>query len=129
MERSQTLLLPESLEDYASAQRPVRFRDAFVEGLDLKACDFVRTEAAEAGQAALRAGRSLEAWSAVWRSYLWGYLNRVRSSRRLELECARNPFDFAQGWLPSATERCSVAAHRGADAAANHVVAVSICLR
>ena len=42
MDRSQTLLLPESVEDYVSAQHPVRFLDAFVEGLDLKACGFAR---------------------------------------------------------------------------------------
>ena len=44
MDRSQTLLLPESLEDYVGAQHPVRFLDAFVEGLDLKACGFGRTD-------------------------------------------------------------------------------------
>ena len=49
MDRPQTLLLSETLEDYASvsAQHPVRFLDAFVEGLDLKACGFARTEAAQ----------------------------------------------------------------------------------
>ena len=83
MDRSQTLLLPESLEDYVSAQHPVRFLEAFVEGLDLKACGFVRTEAADTGRPPFAPGDLLKL-------YLWGYLNKVRSSRRLELECGRN---------------------------------------
>lgn len=83
MDRSQTLLLPESLDDYVSAQHPVRFLDAFVEGLDLKGCGFGRTEAAETGRPPFAPGDLLKL-------YLWGYLNKVRSSRRLELECARN---------------------------------------
>jgi transposase len=83
MDRSQKLLLPESLEDYVSAQHPVRFLEAFVEGLDLKACGFVRTEAAETGRPPFAPGDLLKL-------YLWGYLNKVRSSRRLELECGRN---------------------------------------
>ena len=83
MARSQTLLLPESLEDYVGAQHPVRFLDAFVEGLNLKACGFGRTEAAETGRPPFAPGDLLKL-------YLWGYLNKVRSSRRLELECGRN---------------------------------------
>ena len=83
MDRSQTLLLPESLDDYVSAQHPVRFLDAFVEGLDLKGCGFRRTEAAETGRPPFAPGDLLKL-------YLWGYLNKVRSSRRLELECACN---------------------------------------
>jgi transposase len=83
MDRSQTLLLPESLDDYVSAQHPVRFLDAFVEGLDLKGCGFRRSEAAETGRPPFAPGDLLKL-------YLWGYLNKVRSSRRLELECARN---------------------------------------
>ena len=83
LDRSQTLLLPESLEAYVGAQHPVRFLDAFVEGLDLKACGFGRTEAAKTGRPPFAPGDLLKL-------YLWGYLNKVRSSRRLELECARN---------------------------------------
>ena len=83
MDRSQTLLLPESLEDYVGAQHPVRFLDAFVEGLDLKACGFGRTEPAQTGRPPFAPGDLLKL-------YLWGYLNKVRSSRRLELECGRN---------------------------------------
>ena len=83
MDRSQTLLLPESLEDYVSAHHPVRLLEAFVVGLDLKACGFGRTVAAETGRPPFAAGDLLQL-------YLWGYLNKVRSSRWLELECGRN---------------------------------------
>ncbi len=83
MDRSQTLLLPESLEDYVSPQHPVRFLEAFVEGLDLKACGFERTAAVVTGRPPFAPGDLLKL-------YLWGYLNKVRSSRRLELECGRN---------------------------------------
>ena len=60
MDRSQTLLLPESLEDYVGAQHPVRFLDGFVEGLDLKACGFGRTEPAETGRPAFAPGDFLK---------------------------------------------------------------------
>ena len=50
MDRSQTLLFPESLEDYVGAQHPVRLLEAFVGGLDLKACGFGRSVAAETGR-------------------------------------------------------------------------------
>ena len=83
LDRSQTLLLPECLEDYVSAQHPVRFLEAFVEGLDLAACGFARTTAADTGRPPFAPGDLLKL-------YLWGYLNKVRSSRRLELECGRN---------------------------------------
>ena len=83
MDRSQTLLLPESLEDYVGGQHPVRFLEAFVEGLDLAACGLARTTAADTGRPPFAPGDLLQL-------YLWGYLNKVRSSRRLELECGRN---------------------------------------
>ena len=44
-DRSQTLLLPESLDDYVGAENPVRFIDAFVDGLDLAAAGFIRVSA------------------------------------------------------------------------------------
>ena len=83
MDRSPTLLLPESLEDDLGAQHPVRFLEALVEGLDLKACGLRRTAAADPGRTPFAPGELLQL-------YLWGYLNKVRSSRRLELECGRN---------------------------------------
>ncbi len=82
-DRSQTLLLPETVEDYVGADNPVRFIDAFVDGLDL-------AEAGFAGVAAKRTGRPGYAPKDLLKLYIYGYLNRVRSSRRLEAETHRN---------------------------------------
>jgi transposase len=83
VDRQQKLLLPESVEEYVGAEHPVRFIDAFVDALDLKECGFVRSEAAATGRPPYAPGDLLKL-------YLWGYLNRVRSSRALERECGRN---------------------------------------
>ena len=81
--RSQLLLLPEAVDDYVGADNPVRFIDAFVDGLDLKAAGFERVEAKATGRPGYAPGDLLKL-------YIYGYLNRVRSSRRLEAECHRN---------------------------------------
>jgi transposase len=82
-DRSQTLLLPESLDDYVGPENPVRFIDAFVDGLDLTGAGFIRV-------AAKRTGRPGFAPADFLNLYIYGYLNRVRSSRRLEAETHRN---------------------------------------
>ena len=82
-DRSQTLLLPESLDDYVDLENPVRFIEAFVDGLDLTAAGFIRV-------AAKRTGRPGYAPADLLKLYIYGYLNRVRSSRRLEAETHRN---------------------------------------
>lgn len=82
-DRSQTLLLPESVDDYVGPENPVRFIDAFVDGLDLTAAGFARV----APQAT---GRPGYAPKDLLKLYVYGYLNRVRSSRRLEAEAHRN---------------------------------------
>jgi transposase len=82
-ERSQLLLLPEAIDDYVGADNPVRFIDAFVEGLDLTAAGFVRVAPKATGRPGYAPGDLLKL-------YIYGYLNRVRSSRRLETECHRN---------------------------------------
>ena len=82
-DRSQTLLLPESVDDYVGPENPVRFIDAFVDGLDLTAAGFARV----APQAT---GRPGYAPKDLLKLYVYGYLNRVRSSRRLEAETHRN---------------------------------------
>jgi transposase len=82
-DRSQLLLLPEAIDDYVTVDNPVRFIDAFVEGLDLKAAGFARVEAKATGRPGYAPGDLLKL-------YIYGYLNRVRSSRRLEAECHRN---------------------------------------
>jgi transposase len=81
--RHQQILLPEVLDDYVSEENPVRFIDAFVDGLDLVAMGFVHAEPNSMGRPPYNPADLLKL-------YLYGYLNRVRSSRRLERECQRN---------------------------------------
>jgi len=83
LERDQLLLLPEAVDDYVGSDNPVRFIDAFVDGLDLAAAGFLRVEAKAMGRPGYAPGDLLKL-------YIYGYLNRVRSSRRLEAECHRN---------------------------------------
>lgn len=82
-DRSQTQLLPPCLEDYVAAEAPVRFIEAFVEGLDLKELGFQRAEPNATGRPPYDPGDLLKL-------YVYGYLNRIRSSRRLEAEAKRN---------------------------------------
>ena len=82
-ERSQILLLPEVVDDYVGVDNPVRFIDAFVDELDLSAAGFVRV-------AAKATGRPGYSPADLLKLYIYGYLNRVRSSRRLEMESHRN---------------------------------------
>lgn len=83
VDRSQQQLLPPSVEEYVAENAPVRFIAAFVEGLDLGKLGFGRTQPAETG----RPGYDPRVLLML---YLYGYLYRVRSSRRLEAEAARN---------------------------------------
>src|SRR6266446_2973276 len=82
-DRSQILLLPEVVDDYVGPDNPVRFVDAFVDGLDLAAASFSRVEPKVTG-------RPGYAPADLLKLYIYGYLNRVRSSRRLEAETHRN---------------------------------------
>jgi transposase len=82
-DRSEALLLPEVLDDYIAAENPVRFIDAFVTQLDLSKAGFSNAQLNETGRPPYDPGDLL-------RLYLYGYLNRVRSSRGLEREGARN---------------------------------------
>jgi transposase len=82
-DRSEALLLPEVLDDYIGAENPVRFIDAFIGQLDLHKAGFTNAVLNETGRPPYDPGDLL-------RLYLYGYLNRVRSSRGLEREAARN---------------------------------------
>ena len=82
-DREQAVLFPEVLDDYIAPDNPVRLLDAFVAGLDLQALGFTHAQAATTGRPPYDPGDLL-------RLYVYGYLNRVRSSRRLEAEAARN---------------------------------------
>jgi transposase len=81
--RNQTLLFPESLDDYITPENPVRFLDAFVQKLDLHALGFNKAKVAETGRPPYDPADLLKL-------YLYGYLHRIRSSRRLEQETHRN---------------------------------------
>ena len=69
LERDQLLLLPEAVDDYVGSDNPVRFIDAFVDGLDLTAAGFLRVEAKAMGRPGYAPGDLLKL-------YIYGYLNR-----------------------------------------------------
>jgi len=81
--RDQRVMFPESLDEYIAVDNPVRFIDAFVDSLDLQALGFERAVPEERGRPPYHPGDLLKL-------YVYGYLNRVRSSRRLEREAQRN---------------------------------------
>src|SRR5712675_1082882 len=83
IDRSQSSLFPAQLEDYVAGDNPVRAVDAFVDGLDLGKLGFGRV-------APLEIGRPCYHPATLLKIYIYGYLNRVPSSRRLERECQRN---------------------------------------
>ena len=82
-DRGQAALLPAAIEDYVAADAPVRVIDAFVDGLDVRGLRFGRSVPAATGRPPYDPRDLLKL-------YLYGYLNEVRSSRRLERECSRN---------------------------------------
>ena len=82
-DRTQSVLFPERLEDWIDEDNPVRAVDVFVDALDLARLGFERAEPAETGRPAYHPGTLLKI-------YIYGYLNRVQSSRRLEREGQRN---------------------------------------
>lgn len=83
LSRQQKLLLPEAIDDYITPENPVRFIDAFVGSLKLQELGFQKALPAHTGRPSYDPGDLL-------RLYLYGYLNRVRSTRLLENECHRN---------------------------------------
>src|SRR6516162_4008250 len=82
-DRGQLSLLPGSLEDWVGNDNPVRVIDAFVDQLDLNKLGFETIEALDLGRPGYHPSVHLKL-------YIYGYLNRVQSSRRLERECQRN---------------------------------------
>src|SRR5215470_4930785 len=83
VERSQAEMLPACLEEYVTHNSPVRFIDEFVSNLNLAELGFVRSQSALTGRPGYNPADLLKL-------YLYGYLNRIRSSRRLEAEARRN---------------------------------------
>ena len=82
-DRSQVTLLPECLDDFIGEDNPVRVIDAFVGELDLQELGFAGVEPATTGRPSYHPGLLLKI-------YIYGYLNRLQSSRRLEREAQRN---------------------------------------
>jgi transposase len=82
-DRSQSTLLPERLDDYVTEDNPVRVVDVFVDNLDLATLGFDRVVARATGRPGYHPATLLKI-------YIYGYLNRVQSSRRLEREAQRN---------------------------------------
>jgi transposase len=82
-ERSQVTLLPECLDDYIAEDNPVRVVDVFVDELRLHDLGFEGTEPAETGRPSYHP-------AVLLKIYIYGYLNRIQSSRRLEREAQRN---------------------------------------
>jgi transposase len=82
-DRGQSTLLPECLDDFIDESNPVRAIDAFVDALDLAELGFEGLEPAATGRPSYHPSVHLKL-------YIYGYLNRVQSSRRLEREAGRN---------------------------------------
>ncbi|TDK66405.1 IS1182 family transposase [Sapientia aquatica] len=81
--RTQSTLLPELLDDYVTEENPVRVVDVFVDNLDLLSLGFEGINPAVTGRPSYHPAVMLKL-------YIYGYLNRVQSSRRLEREAQRN---------------------------------------
>ena len=82
-DRSQSTLFPDRLEDWIGEDNPVRVIDAFVDSLDLNGLGFERAVAAATGRPCYHP-------AVLLKLYVYGYLGRVQSSRRLEREAGRN---------------------------------------
>lgn len=81
--REQIVLFPESVDEYVTGENPVRFIDAFVEQLDLEKLEFKRSKPEIEGRPAYNPKDLL-------RLFIYGYLNGIRTSRKLERETWRN---------------------------------------
>jgi transposase len=81
--RSQSTLFPEVIDDYVTEENPVRVVDVFVDGLDLRKLGFEGIDPAQTGRPSYHPATLLKI-------YIYGYLNRIQSSRRLEREAQRN---------------------------------------
>jgi len=92
-DRLQSLLLPETLDDYVTEDNPVRVVEVFIEELDLGALGFEGVHPAATGRPSYHP-------STLLKIYLYGYLNRIQSSRRLEREAQRNIVSIASNFDP-----------------------------
>ncbi len=83
VDKGQVIMLPDCVDDYVGAENPVRVIDAYIESLELSDLGFHRAQPNETGRPSYSPKDLLKL-------YLYGYMNRIRSSRRLEAETVRN---------------------------------------
>ena len=83
LNRDQTLIFPDTLEEYVDKENPVRFIDAFIDSLNLEKLGFTHSIPNELGRPSYNP-------SDLLKLYIYGYLNQVRTSRKLQRECHRN---------------------------------------
>jgi transposase len=83
IDRDQSTLFPECLEDWIDENNPVRVIDVFVDSLDLAGLGFERVDPKATGRPSYHP-------AVLLKLYVYGYLNQVQSSRKLERECGRN---------------------------------------
>ena len=83
VDRGQSTLFPECLDDWIDEDNPVRAIDVFVDALDLAGLGFERVDPKATGRPSYHS-------TVLLKLYIYGYLNRVQSSRRLEREAGRN---------------------------------------
>ena len=81
--RDQTILFPDTLDKYVDKENPVRFIDAFIDSLNLEKLGFKHSVPCDVGRPSYNP-------SDLLKLYVYGYLNQIRSSRKLERECYRN---------------------------------------
>ena len=82
-DRNQTILLPETVDEYIEEDSPVRFIDAYIDNLDFFKLNFTHSQTKDTGRKPYNPADLLKL-------YLYGYLNRIRSSRQLEKATHRN---------------------------------------
>ncbi len=83
IDRDQTILFPDTLDKYVDKENPVRFIDAFIDSLNIEKLGFKHSIPCETGRPSYDP-------SDLLKLYVYGYLNQIRSSRKLERECHRN---------------------------------------
>jgi len=109
-ERSQITLLPECLDDYIAEENPVRVVDVFVDELKLHDLGFNGAEPAATGRPSYHP-------AVLLKIYIYGYLNQIQSSRRLEREAQRNVEQRSEGTVdasPSNAMSVDIQQDRGA---------------
>jgi transposase len=98
VDRQQATLFPERLDELVPGDALVRVIDRFVDQLDVQAAGFIRAKPAGIGRPGYRPGD-------LWRLFLYGYMNGVRSSRALERACWVN---LELAWLPTPRQQAAL---------------------